>query len=286
MKNLLLSFITMLLVSAVLAQGGEFHLDKEYKISKAGILDLRCSDAKVFVTGSVRTSAHIKIDRKITAKGWSWGERDFDVTVVEENGNVSVREKQGTSSVGVIGYYNEEYKIEIELPEGASLDVRGDDGDYFIKNVNGSVTLNLDDADAELVGCRGSSFEFRLDDGDITMDSGSGKLEVDGDDATVEIFKGNFSSIRARLDDGDLLIETSLDDKGEYSIESQDGIIALNITAGGGEFDIRHDDTHVLREGNFKTLLETERETVVSLPSGSAKVSIRADDARVKLRAK
>lgn len=286
MKNLIFTFVTLLFVSTVFGQDGGFHLDKEYKINKSGLIDLSSSDAKVFITGSTRSTAHVKIDRKITSKGWTWGDENFRVDVAEENGNLSIEEKQGSARVSIVGYYNEEYKIELEVPEGVSLKVRGDDGDYYIKNINGSILLNLDDADAELAGCKGDNFEFRLDDGDIRMDQGKGKLEIVGDDADVEIYKANFSSIRADIDDGDLIIETSLADNGDYFIESQDGTISLNITGGGGEFDIRHDDANVITEGDFKTLEESENETRVSLASGSAKVTVKADDARVKLRAK
>jgi hypothetical protein len=65
--------------------------------------------------------------------------------------------KKSSSRVGVVGYYSEEYRIEIEVPIGVSLKVRGDDGDYYIKNISGSVLLDLDDADAELAGCTGDN---------------------------------------------------------------------------------------------------------------------------------
>ena len=286
MKNLTFAFIMLMFVSASLAQDGGFHLDKEYKIGKTGLVDLTSSDGKVFITGSDRSTAHIKIDRKITSKGWTWGEENFRVDVEEENGDLVIEEKKASSRVGVVGYYSEEYRIEIEVPIGVSLKVRGDDGDYYIKNISGSILLDLDDADAELAGCTGDNFEFRLDDGDIRMDQGRGKLEIYGDDADVEIYKANFSSIRADIDDGDFIVETSLADNGEYYIESQDGTIALNITGGGGEFNIRHDDAHIVTEGNFKTLEESEKETRVSLASGTARVTVKADDARVKLRTK
>lgn len=286
MKNLIFTLFTLLLVSSVFGQDGSFHLDKEFKINKTGLIDLTSSDAKVFITGSARSMAHVKIDREITSKGWTWGGENFRVDVEEENGNLSIEEKQSNTRIAVAGYYNEDYRIELEVPDGVSLKVRGDDGDYYIKNINGSILLNLDDADAELADCKGENFEFRLDDGDIRMDQGKGKLEIVGDDTDIEIHKANFSSIRADVDDGELIIETSLTDDGEYFIESQDGSIALNITGGGGMFDVRHDDASVITEGNFKTLEESEHATRLSLANGTAKVTLRADDARVKLRAR
>ncbi len=285
MKHLIFTIVTLLVFSESFAQDGEFHLNKEYKIASDGLVDLNTSDGKVFITGSARSTAKVKIDRKITTKGWTWGEDNFRVEVSEENGNLTIEEKSGGAHIAVVGYYSEEYKIEIEVPEGVSLKVRGDDGDYYIRNINGSISLNLDDADAELSACKGNNFDFRLDDGDIRMDQGRGSLNISGDDADVEIHKGDFSAIRANIDDGELILETSLADNGDYFIESQDGTISLNITGGGGEFNIRHDDGHVMTEGDFRIIERDERATRVSLANGTAKVSVRADDARVKLRA-
>src|SRR5688500_7489717 len=177
MKNLHI-FIFSLAFSAVYAQDGEFHLDKVYKLDKNGTIDLSSSDAKVFITGSLRPDAHVKIDRKVIVKGMNSSHDDFRVEVNAENGDLRIREQQNSLNSGFITYTKEEYRIEIEAPEGASLTIRGDDGDYYIKNINGDISMSLDDADAELAGCKGKSFTFRLDDGDIRMDKGSGALDI------------------------------------------------------------------------------------------------------------
>jgi hypothetical protein len=286
MKNVVFAAAMLFFVASVFGQDEGFHLDKEYHISSKGKIDLRSSDAMVFITGSNRSTARVKIDRKITSKGWSLDEDRFSVEVEEVDGNLTILERQSGSHVSVLGYYREEYRIELEVPRGVSLSVIGDDGDYYIKDVDGSVALNLDDADAELAGCTGSSFDFRLDDGDIRMDSGRGNLTIKGDDADVEIHHANFSSIDVRIDDGDLIIETELTDEGQYFVESQDGTISLNITGGGGEFEIHHDDARIITEGNFTIVHKGEREMRVALPNGSARFSIRADDASVKLAAR
>jgi len=284
MKNLLL-FIAILTTGLVRAQSGEFHLDKEYAINQTGTIDLISSDAKVFITGSSRSKVHIKIDRVVTAKGWTSSDEKFEVAVEEENGNLEIREKQSGSFSGMFGYYKEDYKIEIEAPEGITLVVRGDDGDYFIKNINGSISLSLDDADAELSDCGGSNFKFRLDDGDVRMNQGKGNLEINADDANVSIYKGQFSSIQSHIEDGDLIIETTLVNDGKYSLSSEDGAITMTITGGGGTFEIRHDDSHVMTNGDFKIHTRDEHFTKVSLASGSAAIDMRMDDANVKLTA-
>lgn len=287
MKNLLFLVLVLCVTGIAVAQDGEFHLDKIYKVNKNGTIDLSSSDAKVFITGSLRPDVRVKIDRKVDAKGlWSSSREEFRVEIDELNGDLRIKEYQSSNQSGVITYYNEEYRIEIEAPEGMTLNIRGDDGDYFIKNVNGAISMSIDDADAQLNNCNGTKFSFRVDDGDVRMDKGAGSLMVEADDADVHVYKGKFTSIDAKLDDGELVVQTSLANNGDYRITCQDGFVSLDITDGGGEFEIRHDDGHITTNGNFKTTYESEDETRVTLAAGNARVSVRGDDTRIKLTAR
>ena len=285
MKTLLATGV-LLSSFSVLAQSdktGNFHLDKEFKMESAGVIHLSSSDAKVFIIGSSGSTAHVKIDREVTTKGLIFGEEKFTVDVTEQNGGLLIKERSGSTHVGMVGYYNENYTMNIEVPTGASLVIRGDDGDYFIKAVNGSIELDLDDADVELAGCLGSNFKIRLDDGDLRMDTGKGTLEVDADDADIVIKSASFEKIMADIDDGDFVIETALSENGDYYIDGQDGLISFTVLGGGGKFDIRHDDARVIAEGKFDTVEKSEDRTRLTLANGNAKVNIHADDARVRL---
>lgn len=276
-------FLSSITLFAQSEKKGDFHLDKEYQVSPSGVIRLSSSDAKVFITGSTRKTAHVKIDREISSKGVIFGEEKFYVEVTESDGDLSIREKSGSTHVSMVGYYHEDYRITIEAPAGVSLVIRGDDGDYFIKEVDGSIELDLDDADVELTGCKGSNFKVKLDDGDLTMDTGKGILDLDMDDADVKIKSAAFNKIMADIDDGDFIVETSLSENGDYYISAQDGLVSMTVLGGGGKFDIRHDDARVITEGSFDTVEKSDDRTRLTLANGNANVSIRADDARVRL---
>jgi Putative adhesin len=261
---------------------GDFHLDQDYKLSAKGSITLRCSDAKVFITGSDRTNVNVKIDREVEAKGMTFGDNEFTVDIDESSGNLTIRERS-SGSVGIVGYYHERYTIKIEAPKGASLILDGDDGDYFVTNINGAIDADLDDADLELTGCGGDDFRFQLDDGDVKMDQGRGSLQVDGDDTNIQIRNAQFTKISAEIDDGDFIVETSLADTGDYYINTQDGKIQFTVTSGGGRFDIRHDDASVRADDSFSAVEESEERSRFTLANGNAKVDIRADDASVRL---
>lgn len=265
---------------------GNFNIDQVYKISPTGMLTLTSSDAKVYITGSSRTDVHVKIDRTVETKGLVFGDKDFAVDIDEIDGDLNIKERPGSTSVSIVGYMREKYTINIEAPEGISLRIRGDDGDYWIKTIHGAMDLDLDDADVEILGCKGNDFRIRIDDGDVMMDQGAGRLEVDADDADIKIRNGRFTSISAELDDGDFIVETSLHDNGDYYINTQDGMISFTVTGGGGRFDIRHDDASVRADDEFATVERSEDRTRLTIGSGNAKVDIRADDASVRLARK
>jgi len=268
------------------SKSNHFDLDKEYPVNAKGVVYLNSSDAKVRITGSSRTSAHVKIRREVTTRGIVFGEDEFRVDVKPDNGDLRIREYTRSASVGMIGYHSENYTITLELPEGMSLKIDGDDGDYFIQNINGAIDASVDDGDLDLQQCNGTDFRFRLDDGDINMTDGAGSLDVVADDADVIIRQGAFAKITADIDDGDFVIETSLTDNGDYFIESQDGRVSFTVIKGGGRFEVRHDDSRIFTEGSFATTEQTEYRTRLSLPNGNAKVDIRADDANVRLIAR
>jgi len=284
MKQLLtLSFICCAAISfAQTAKTGNYHIDENHKIGAKGTIRLTCSDAKVFITGSDRTDVNVKIDRDVEVKGFNFGSDEFTVDITESDGDLTLRERSASSHVGFVNY-KETYTIKILAPKGVSLILNGDDGDYFVDNIDGAIDADLDDADIELTGCNGEDFRFQLDDGDVRMDTGKGSLDVDGDDANFTISNAQFSKISAEIDDGDFVVETSLADNGDYYINTQDGRIALTVTAGGGRFDIRHDDASIRTDGSFASVEESEDRSRFTLASGNAKVDIRADDASVKL---
>lgn len=281
----IITFLTAILTHAALfaQQNGDYHLDKEFNLNASGAIELSSSDAKVSVTGSDRKTVHLKVDRTVTTKGLFFGSDEFALEIDSSGGNLRIRERSSSSSHGIVGYYHEDYEITIEAPWGASLVIKGDDGDYAIRNVNGSIAMGVDDGDIDLMECKGNKFQFRLDDGNLNMDQGQGSIEIDSDDGDVRIRNAHFSSIIATIDDGDLIIETSLADNGKYNIRAQDGLVSMIISGGGGEFNVRHDDARVIAEGGFDVNEKSESFTSLRLPNGSAKIDIRADDAGVRL---
>lgn len=265
-------------------KGDEFHLDKVYEMSATGTLNLNTEDADVRIVGSNRSDVHVKIDRVVTTRGVSSRSRSFDVDVENRNGDLFIRESKGRSRgfIGV-GYFRTDYDILIELPEGASLRVRGEDDDYYVKNVNGAIEMETEDGDIELVDCNGSDFEFILEDGDLKLDGGKGKFYARLDDGDIDMINGGFDNVEIQVEDGNVTMETGIADNGVYDIRADDARIDFVVLSGGGDFRVTKDDGRVRATSDFETIRENDYRSELKLAGGKADVQIRTNDGSVRL---
>lgn len=280
----LIGLVGLFFTSNLKAQkNGEFHLDQSYTIEENGTFYLDSDDAKVTITGTDRKDAHVKIDRVIESRGFSSGRGEFLVDVESRNGSLYVKERTRGGVTVQVGYSRTDYTIDIELPRGVSIKIKGDDDDYLIRNIDGRISMDTEDGDIELIDCNSKDFQFRMEDGDLMIDGGSGSISVDIEDGDVEIRRGEFERIELNTQDGNVMLETSISDSGIYDIKAEDARIDLVITKGGGEFLVLKDDGSLRTSSDFETIEESDHRSVIKLDGGSAKVEIRTDDGRVRL---
>lgn len=260
----------------------DFHLDQTYNMDATGTLHLSSSDADVRIVGSNRSDVHVKIDRSVESRGINRTRR-FDVEVETRSGDLYITERRGRGSSFSMGYYRVDYDILVELPEGASLRIKGDDDDYYVKNVNGKIDMDVDDGDIELEDCKGNDFQFDMEDGDLRMEGGQGKVYVRIDDGDVDIQNGKFEDVEMVVEDGSIIIETELFDKGSYEIRADDARIDFIVLGGGGDFMVTKDDGRVRSTSAFETIRETDYRSELKLDGGKADVQIRTNDGSVRL---
>ncbi len=284
------TYLTLILIGAPLLlwsqKNREFTMDQSFNLADNGTIHMNTDDADVKITGTSIDKVKVVIYRKIKQGGLRWGdEQDITVDVYNRDGDLYISDRQNNgSSWTLMGYSYEDYRITIEAPTKASLEIKGDDDDYVIRNIHGDVDLTVDDGDVQLMDCRGSKFTFRIDDGDVTMNTGKGELYADIEDGDLEISNASFRELVAKSDDGNITLETSLNSLGNYKISCDDGYVELFITGGGGNFDIDHDDGRISASSQYDLIDKSEHSSNYKLPGGNASVVIRADDASIRLR--
>ncbi|MDR9366879.1 MAG: DUF4097 family beta strand repeat-containing protein [Balneolaceae bacterium] len=171
----------------------------------------------------------------------------------------------------------------------------------------GTIHLQSDDAEVQIIGSdredvrvnvnyeltvRGITFgesnDFEMiveeDDGNLVMDGGNGQLKIDTDDGDIQIRNGSFAFIEASSDDSDIEVTTALFDDGDYRFDLDDADLMFNVVAGGGEINIRHDDSDISTSPQFESVRDEDEHSIYRLPGGTASVNIRSDDGDINLR--
>lgn len=281
----LFAILFCLISFQVQAQNNEYNLDESYSIDKNGTIHLSSDDAEVSIEGSDRSDVHLVVYRRVDVDGWKLeSEGNFKIEVENRRGDLYIREADTQKRRVILGNVREDYRITIEAPRDIALDLQGDDDSYEISDINLGVKIAADDSEIELNRAKGDEFDFDIDDGNIRMDEGRGRLKVSMDDGELFVRQADFSEIDADFDDGKLDITTSLKDDGYYGFDLDDGDVELNITGGGGEFDIHHDDQNVQVGGAFEEISSGEERSVYRLAGGSGRIEIDTDDGDIELR--
>lgn len=284
-KSVILTVFLCVLGMQMQAQDSEYNLDETYSIDKNGTIYLQSNDAEVTIQGSDRSDVHLVVYRYVDVDGWEIKSEDkFEMKVDNRNGDLYIREADRNNGRFVVGNVQEEYRINIEAPRDVALDINGDDDSYEISDFNSAIKLDADDTDIELSGMNGESFEFDIDDGSINMEEGQGSLKLDFDDGEFYVRRADFTEIDVSADDAGMDISTSLSDDGFYRFDMDDGDLELNIAGGGGEFDIRHDDSDLRIGDEFEEVSSDEDQSIYRLAGGDARIEIDTDDGDIELR--
>lgn len=284
-KLAILTIALLVLGMEVDAQDHEYNLDETYSLGENGTIHLHSNDAEVNIRGTDRSDVHLVVYRYVDVDGWEIKSEDnFKMVVENRNGDLHIRENNDENGRFVVGNVRKEYRITIEAPRQAALDIRGDDDKYEIFGFDAAVKLNADDAEINLGELTGDDFEFDIDDGTINLDQGQGKMKLNMDDGELFVRQADFTEIDARSDDGTIDITTSLSGNGFYRFDMDDGNVRLNVSGGGGEFDIRHDDPSVRVDPDFEDIRSDEEYSVYRLAGGEAKIDIYSDDGNIELR--
>ena len=280
-----LCFTLVFLVSTSLYAQDEYNLDETYEIEENGTVHLSSNDAEVTIEGSNRSDVHVVVYRYIDVDGINIGTSGtFRMDVEERGGDLYIRENNSDDQNMFIGTVDEEYRITLQVPRKVALDLQGDDDSYDVRSISGAISINADDTEIDLSDVTGGEFDFDLDDGRISMEEARGKLKLSMDDGELDVRRAEFTEIDAEMDDGEMDITTSLADGGLYLFDFDDGDLELNITGGGGEFDIHHDDHNIGVDSNFEEISSDEDRSVYRLAGGDSRIEIDTDDGDIELR--
>ncbi len=277
----LLFFCLVTVVSgchSINAQEITYSVDELYAIALNGTLELDTDDAAVTIIGSEREDVHLKLEYRCNVRGILVS--PYDLSIKEVNGNLKIQDRKNSGVM--IMSTDVTYTILIEVPQGVSLNLIGDDDRYQIVNISGNVSLDMDDGIANLSDTQSDVYNITMDDGVVRLDDSHGKLYARIDDGDLICDDSSFHRIDVKTDDGTVDIATDLADDGYYRFVADDGHIVLDVLRGGGEFTI--DGGGVFSEAEYTLTYNSEEMRIYELAGGSANVTFTMDDGTVTLQ--
>ena len=303
MKFLLPTTFIILLSYSTQAQYEYSHEDT-YKIAQDGLLTLNTEDAEVTISGTSRTDAYVKIYKKVTGKQNT--NRKFDIEYIEEDGNLTIKEKRNESGKSYSVSWNTKtvYNVELGLPDGVSLDLKGEDDSYTITNINGSIKIKSEDGDISISDSNPESLNIKLEDGDvalnnietdfdIVLEDGSivsencnfGNLKIDLEDGDIQLKNVSLASTDITTEDGDIFIDVNCDSKTQVNINTEDGDIKLKTSGEGASISVSYEDSDVDYESdNYLLIDKTKRSKKLKTKDhGEASFNISVEDGDVRL---
>jgi len=300
------TFLFCLLISTLtISAQKDFELKESYPISSDGLLKLGTEDANIEIIGSDRTDVSVDIVRKI--RGNVKTNKEFDIKIKQENGNLVIQEKQSKSGMSYTTIRNGgsiTYEIKLLVPKTVALDLKGEDDDYLISNIHADISIKSEDGDITINDAVNSKIDVAFEDGDIDITNHSGSFKARAEDGDIKIMNSVLDLIDIRLEDGDvqtmntemvdvtiqsedgdISLKSTLNNNSEITLRTEDGSIDLSTEGEGYVASVKYEDGDVDFNKSDFSILEAEKHfrKLETKDSGQAKVSIRVEDGSVDL---
>ena len=236
MKTKILAFLLTCVFTGAIHAQKEYKHSSTYEIGESGAVYVSCEDAEVWITGTDTDVVSVKVDRKVSG---SLADRPFSIDYRTHNGDFYLEEKkERTPGISWKGGTIHNYTITLEVPNGAGLNVKGDDDDYHISNINGYINLRSEDGTLNLSHCTASSIKLQMEDGDMILEDMNGNLDVMLEDGDFICKNSEFGVISAMTEDGDFILKNTTVKMARMIVE--DGNISLDEVH--GDLDLKADD--------------------------------------------
>ncbi len=243
---------------------------KKYKLSSEGSIKLYGNDGDIHVTTWDREEVKVRL----TKRAWGQDEEEarsnleeIKVVIRESMDYLIIREedRRHNRNFNIFDLFDGDFwreqnwrsalvEYELTVPRKASLRIESDEGGVIIKGSGGSITLKLDEGDADLKDITSDDIDAYLDEGDVrlaschdahdgfwTIKTDEGRISLDdcrvehldADSDEGEIILKRFQGERFRLktDEGDILADFIPGNAGDYQLESDEGDVEISIPA-------------------------------------------------------
>ena len=202
--------------------------DQDWSVGERPLVRVRVDDAHVRIHRGRDGRVATRVEFERTTRGVVFGEGSPSV-VFERSGNTVSIQARDPHGVGVIGYLDEHYTVDITVPREVELEIRSADGAIDCDSLEGRIQLESGDGAIRAHGIRGS-VDVTSGDGRVIMDDLDGELRARVGDGHVTV-SGRFDVLELRSADGRLDATARRGSKvaEAWSLESRDGAVVFRM---------------------------------------------------------
>ncbi len=244
---------TAFLASSSIAAEFEDNIERSFAAAEIETIELHTNDADVEIKGGNENEVAVKVIRRVRRASEERAQELFANHRVEfeQRGDRLVitdeKERRGNSF-----WYrsNVSFRVKyiIECPSSQNLEIKTNDGDLAIENIEGNLNIKTNDGDIDVRALSGDinlktndgdvdaedlSGEIRLktNDGDLYVDQINGNLYLDTNDGDIRLESVN-GSVNGKTNDGDIRILGLSQPEGDCSLSASDGDVHVSMNPG------------------------------------------------------
>ena len=279
-KNLFFCALAILLIvfsAGAMAVEVKKEEVKTVAFKVGGTVHLSALEGNMVVQGWDRDEVQIRMVKR----AWGRSEREaqalldaIEVVIREGNDRLMIREtpSEGQRRHTIFDVFDRDFweergwrsqvvDFELRVPRHVQLRLEGDEGDVELSQLQGKISVEMDEGDIHVDSVETDDLEIRIDEGDVSVngcrDVGGGLLKIDADEGRIRIENCRFDEMDLASDEGDLILTEvtvrrlwlTADEgdveadfqpvkNGNYRIEVEEGDIEL-VLAESPELDVK-----------------------------------------------
>ena len=266
-KKILEGIVFFLAIYAIPVWAEEWS--KTFELNGKADLRVETNDARV----QVEAWEQNKIQARVVSEGVRigiWGGSDTHQVRVRDfqSGNRVELEVRVPSTNWVIGVNTRSARIELKVPQEASLDIHSGDGDLSVHGLKGEINLSTQD-------------------GKIEADSLDGALRATTGDGNMRV-QGRFDSLNLKTGDGRIYAQIGQGSQmaSGWSVRSGDGDVELSLPEGfSADFDVHTGDGRITSDLPITLSGPLDHSSLrVKLNGGGPTLSVHTGDGSVRLK--
>lgn len=289
-NSVLAALLTGFLVAGVSAEPLVRDFQHTFDVDEGVVLHLEHGDGDVILETGEGDRIEVDVHYEYDVKDWSIGgsDRDFNVDFDQRGDHVYVREQitGGGVSIGIHATIRKEYVYRITVPEYASVEIEGEDGDVEVRGLGQALQLDNDDGDVRLTDCTFDLADIRMEDGELELTRCAGTIEVESEDGDIDFFDCAPTSLRIEAEDSDVRLELTNEGEVDWEVRLDDGDIDLDIGSRlSAELYLETDDGRLRIDVPGLEDLRQRRDRIRGrLGDGEGTIRLRTEDGGISVR--